>query len=73
MTLANPDQSVAGAFGKSVLLNGLSGIFRTGRIKTTGAGQKRRDQLLIQPDYEEHNSFEHVDAPMCLKAFSSSR
>ena len=50
-----------------------SGIIGTGGIKTAGLGKKRRNKLLIDPDYKEHDALEHVGVPISLKAFVISR
>ena len=59
--------------GNTIPNYGLTGILGTGGIKATGLRKKRRNHLLIKPDYKEQAALEHGDMPINRKAFVSSR
>ena len=73
MAFAEPDKGEPRSPDNSIPNNGFAGILGTGGIKPAGRREKRRQQLLVQPDYDERDALEHGDVPICLKAFSSSR
>jgi len=50
VALAKPDQGKPRPLDKPMPGNRISGIFGTGRIKTASGWQKRRQNLLIEPD-----------------------
>jgi len=73
MAFAEPDKGKPHTLGNSMPYDRFMGILGTGGIKPAGRRKKRRQKLLIQPDYSERDALEHGDVPICLKAFSSSR
>jgi hypothetical protein len=72
MAFAEPDKGKPHSPDNSMPYNRFAGILGTGGVKPAGRREKRRQQLLVQPDYDERNALEHGDVPICLKAFSSS-
>lgn len=73
MTPAKPKKGKQYTLGNTMPYYRFTGIFGTGGVKATGLRKKRRNKLLIDPDYKEHKALEHDDAPMSLKALLSSR
>lgn len=73
MTLAYSGKGKQKTPGNTIPNQGLTGILGTGGIKATGLWKKRRDHLLIKPDYKEQAALEHGDKPINRKAFVSSR
>ena len=73
MTLAYSADGKQQTPGNTIPNYRLTGILGTGGIKATGLWKKRRNHLLIKPDYKEQTALEHGDMPINRKAFVSSR
>jgi hypothetical protein len=73
MALAEPKKGKHHTLGNTMPYYRFTGIFGTGGVKSAGLRKQRRKQLLVDPDYKEHEALEHVDTPMSLKALLSSR
>ena len=59
VTFDQPSYPQEYSLHNSVFFEGLSGVLRTGGIKTTNSGEKRRN-LLIKVNYHYQDAYNHL-------------